>query len=65
MAWFECCGVNAAVIENKSILANAQAVLNATQDDGHDNTVTSADSHSITPSGVQKAQLHTADFHFV
>ncbi|MGB9117947.1 MAG: hypothetical protein WCC91_22220, partial [Bradyrhizobium sp.] len=49
-----------------SIFASAQAALNATQDDGHGNTVISVDSHdSITLGGVQKAQLHAADFHIV
>jgi hypothetical protein len=49
---------------SNSIFANAPSVLNATQDDGHGNTVISIDSHdSITLGGVQKAQLHVADFH--
>jgi hypothetical protein len=48
-----------------AIFANAQAVLNATLDDGHGNTVVSLDAHdAITLSGVIKAQLHAADFHF-
>jgi len=49
-----------------SIFASAQAALNATQDDGHGNTVIAVDSHdSITLGGVLKAQLHAADFHIV
>ena len=48
-----------------AIFANAQAALNATQDDGHGNTVITLDAHdAITLSGVIKAQLHAADFHF-
>jgi hypothetical protein len=48
------------------ILPNAQAALNATQDDGHGNTVVTLDaSDAITLSGVLKAQLHASDFHFV
>jgi hypothetical protein len=51
---------------SNSIFANALSVLNATQDDGHGNTVISIDSHdSITLGGVQKVQLHVADFHIV
>jgi hypothetical protein len=49
-----------------ALFTNAQAALNATQDDGHGNTVITLDAHdAITLSGVLKAQLHTADFHFV
>jgi hypothetical protein len=49
-----------------AIFANAQAALNATQDDGHGNTVVTLDAHdTITLTAVLKAQLHTADFHFV
>jgi len=49
-----------------TIFANAQAALNATQDDGHGNTVVTLDAHdTITLTAVLKAQLHTADFHFV
>jgi fibronectin-binding autotransporter adhesin len=49
-----------------AIFANAQAALNATQDDGHGNTVVAIDAHdTITLSGVLKAQLHAADFHVV
>jgi hypothetical protein len=48
------------------IFGNAQAALNATQDDGHGNTVINIDAlDTITLSGVLKAQLHTSDFHFV
>jgi hypothetical protein len=51
---------------SSSIFANAQAALNATQDDGHGNTVVALDAHdSITLTGVLKAQLHVADFHVV
>ncbi|KJC47758.1 hypothetical protein UP09_09085 [Bradyrhizobium sp. LTSP885] len=47
------------------IFANAQAALNAAQDDGHGNTVITLDaSDAIILSGVAKAQLHAADFHF-
>jgi VCBS repeat-containing protein len=47
-----------------SVFAGAQAVLDATQDDGHGNAVIALDAHdSITLSGVIKAQLHQADFH--
>ncbi len=46
------------------IFANGQAALNATQDDGHGNTVISLDAHdTITLSGILKAQLHVSDFH--
>jgi hypothetical protein len=49
-----------------ALFTNAQAALNATQDDGHGNTVITLDAHdAITLSGVLKAQLHSADFHFV
>jgi len=48
------------------IFLNALAVLNATQDDGHGNSVIVIDAHdTITLSGVLKAQLHASDFHFV
>jgi hypothetical protein len=50
---------------NTPLFANAQAILNATQDDGHGNTVITLDAHdTITLTGVLKAQLHAADFHF-
>ena len=50
---------------NSQLFANVQAALNATQDDGHGNTVITLDAHdSITLSGVVKAQLHANDFHF-
>jgi hypothetical protein len=50
----------------KSIFANLQAVLDATLDDGHGNTVISIDSHdSVTLNGVIKAQINANDFHFV
>jgi Cadherin-like/Nidogen-like/FecR protein len=49
-----------------SMFANAQAVLDATQDDVHGNAVIALDAHdSITLTGVTKAQLHQADFHLV
>ena len=49
-----------------TIFANAQAALNAAQDDGHGNTVVALDGHdTITLSGVLKAQLHVSDFHVV
>jgi len=49
-----------------TIFANAQAALNAAQDDGHGNTVVALDAHdTITLSGVLKAQLHVSDFHVV
>jgi hypothetical protein len=49
-----------------ALFTNAQAALNATQDDGHGNTVITLDAHdAITLSGVLKAQLHASDFHFV
>jgi hypothetical protein len=48
------------------IFANAQAILNATHDDGLGNTVVTLDGHdSITLNGVLKPQLHVADFHIV
>jgi hypothetical protein len=51
---------------NASVFANAQAALDATQDDGHGNAVIALDAHdSITLTGVTKAQLHQADFHLV
>ncbi|WP_426437758.1 nidogen-like domain-containing protein [Bradyrhizobium genosp. P] len=47
------------------IFANAQAALTAAHDDGHGNTVITLDaSDAIVLSGVAKAQLHAADFHF-
>jgi hypothetical protein len=51
---------------NSSIFANMQAALNATQDDGHGNTVISIDPlDTITLAGVVKTQLHISDFHFI
>ena len=48
------------------VFASAQAVLNATQDDGHGNSVITVDAHdTITLNGVLKAQLHANDFHIV
>jgi hypothetical protein len=49
-----------------ALFADAQSALNATQDDGHGNTVVAIDPHdTITLSGVIKAQLHVTDFHVV
>jgi hypothetical protein len=49
-----------------SIFANASAVLNATQDDGHGNAVITIDAHdTITLAGISKVQLHAADFHIL
>ena len=49
-----------------AIFANAQAILDATRDDGHGNSVIALDAHdSITLTGVAKAQLHQTDFHLV
>ncbi|MGZ5873049.1 MAG: beta strand repeat-containing protein, partial [Bradyrhizobium sp.] len=48
------------------IFANAQAVFNATHDDGHGNSIIAIDAHdTITLAGVLKAQLHAGDFHIV
>jgi hypothetical protein len=48
------------------LFANLQAVLNATHDDGHGDTVIALDAHdTITLTGILKAQLHASDFHFV
>jgi Legume lectin domain/FecR protein len=48
------------------IFTSAQAILNATHDDGHGNTIIAIDAHdTITLDGVLKAQLHTTDFHIV
>jgi hypothetical protein len=50
---------------SSQLFANVQAALNATQDDGHGNTLITLDAHdAITLSGVVKAQLHASDFHF-
>ena len=50
---------------DKSIFANAQAILNDLHDDGHGNTAIAADGHETTSlGGVLKAQ-HAADFHFI
>ncbi len=49
-----------------SSFATVQALLDATRDDGHGNTVIALDAHdSITLAGVTKAQLHQTDFHLV
>jgi hypothetical protein len=40
--------------------------MNATQDDGHGNTVIALDPNdTVTLTGVLKAQLHGTDFHVV
>jgi hypothetical protein len=51
-----------------SVFANVQALLAATQDDGHGNVVITADAHdSITLQHVTVAQLqaHHSDFHII
>ena len=51
-----------------SVFANVQAILAATQDDGHGNAVITADLHdSITLQHVSLAQLqaHQSDFHII
>jgi hypothetical protein len=51
-----------------SVFANVQALLAATQDDGHGNVVVTADAHdSITLQHVTVAQLqaHHSDFHII
>jgi hypothetical protein len=49
-----------------STFANQQVALNAIHDGGQGNTVVTLDGHDpISLAGVVKAQLHTADFHFV
>jgi hypothetical protein len=51
-----------------SVFANVQALLAATQDDGHGNVVITADAHdSITLQHVTVAQLqtHQSDFHII
>jgi hypothetical protein len=51
-----------------SVFANVQALLAATQDDGHGNVVITADAHdSITLQHVALAQLqtHQSDFHII
>jgi large repetitive protein len=51
---------------NASTFNSVQALLDATHDDGHGNTVITLDAHdSITLSEVAKAQLSQSDFHFV
>jgi hypothetical protein len=51
---------------SSTIFNDAQALLSATQDDGHGNTVVALDPQdTITLTGILKAQLHSADFHFV
>jgi hypothetical protein len=50
------------------VFANVQALLAATQDDGHGNVVVTADAHdSITLQHVTVAQLqaHHSDFHII
>jgi hypothetical protein len=49
-----------------SIFANAQAILNATHDDGHGNSIIAVDAHDvIVLNDILKAQLHANDFHIV
>jgi hypothetical protein len=74
---FDFAGVGQATVTNfhadtdllqikSAIFANAQAILDATRDDGHGNSVIALDAHdSITLTGVTKAQLHQTDFHLV
>jgi Ca2+-binding RTX toxin-like protein len=51
---------------SQQVFADAMAVFNATQDDGHGNSVITIDAHdTITLSGVLKAQLHASDFHTI
>ena len=48
------------------IFPSALAALNATNDDGHGNTVVAIDAHdTITLAGVLRAQLHASDFRVV
>jgi hypothetical protein len=48
------------------VFATPEAAFNATQDDGHGNTVVTIDTHdTITLGGLLKAQLHLNDFHVV
>ena len=48
------------------MFANVQAVLDATQDDGHGNSIIMLDAHdTITLTGVAKAQLNQTDLHLV
>jgi hypothetical protein len=52
-------------LKPSQLFANVQTAVNATEDDGHGNTVITLDAHdTITLSGVAKAQLHASDFHF-
>jgi hypothetical protein len=49
---------------NASLFANLQALLDATHDDGHGNSVIAVDAHdSITLTGVSKAHLTQIDLH--
>jgi hypothetical protein len=49
---------------SSALFATTQAILDATHDDGHGNSVIALDAHdTITLAGVLKANLHSADFH--
>jgi hypothetical protein len=49
---------------SSSMFATVQAILDATHDDGHGNTVITLDAHdTITLAGVLKANLSALDFH--
>jgi VCBS repeat-containing protein len=51
---------------SSAMFATTQAILNATHDDGHGNTVIALDAHdTITMAGVLKANLSPVDFHLV
>jgi hypothetical protein len=51
---------------NSSIFSSLQAILDATHDDGHGNSVIALDPHdSITLTGVAKAQLSQTDLHLI
>jgi hypothetical protein len=51
---------------NASLFANLQALLDATHEDGHGNSVIALDAHdSVTLTGVTKAQLNQTDTHLV
>lgn len=51
---------------NSAVFATAQAVLDATNDDGHGNTIIAIDAQdTVTLNGVLKDQLHLNAFHIV
>jgi hypothetical protein len=58
---------NMDVLEIKaSLFANFQALLDATHDDGHGNSVIALDAHdAITLTGIHKAALNQTDMHLV